>query len=300
MNIEQLEYIVEVAKTRSISVASVNLHVSQSGISKSITNLEHELGVKIFTRSRMGAIPTETGLKLINNAYEVLIGIQKIEEEAKILNGELSPGKLKLATIPSMLMTYLPKTLANFKKDYPYIQVEITEQGSLDIINDIEQNNVDIGLIVLIEECKDHLNGTLVETEINVCVSKNSLLAYNEIITPKDLVNQPIVLYNSHLWERFFQKHLSGQKGINILFSSNSTEVIKKTVAEGLSIGFSTDLALKGDQYVQKGDIVPIPFVNNEVAIRSYGWIHPKNKHFTLEAKKFLHYLKTQIVKGDI
>ncbi|WP_247900895.1 LysR family transcriptional regulator [Paenibacillus pabuli] len=54
MNLEQLEYVVEIAKTQSFSAASEHLHVTQSAISQSIHRLENELGMILFERSRHG------------------------------------------------------------------------------------------------------------------------------------------------------------------------------------------------------------------------------------------------------
>ncbi|WP_438824973.1 helix-turn-helix domain-containing protein [Bacillus sp. JJ722] len=54
-------------KTKSFSIASQNLHVSQSELSQSILNLEKELGVQIFERSRLGAFPTDEGKVVIKS-----------------------------------------------------------------------------------------------------------------------------------------------------------------------------------------------------------------------------------------
>ncbi|MET1167878.1 LysR family transcriptional regulator, partial [Bacillus velezensis] len=50
MNLEQLEYVVEIAKTKSFSAASEHLHVTQSAISQSVHRLEKELGIILFER----------------------------------------------------------------------------------------------------------------------------------------------------------------------------------------------------------------------------------------------------------
>lgn len=120
MNFEQLAYIVEVAKSGSLSHASEKLHISQSAISQAITNLEKELGVKIFNRSRLGATPTDIGNNIIRKALETLGKLEELKMEPGT-NLDLMGGKLRLGTIPSPLM-YLPKTLASFKKDHPNIQ----------------------------------------------------------------------------------------------------------------------------------------------------------------------------------
>src|SRR5699024_2371151 len=150
MNLEQLKYTVEVAKSGSLTIASEELHITQSAISQAITGLEKELGVKIFKRSRHGATPTDVGNKIIKKAIEALNKLDELQMEAnQSLN--LINGNLRIGTIPSPLM-YLPKTLSSYKKDYPNVRIQIFEKSSQDIIHDIKQDKLDIGLIGLSKE----------------------------------------------------------------------------------------------------------------------------------------------------
>src|SRR5699024_2559962 len=127
MNLEQLAYIVEVAETESLSVASENIHVTQSAISQSITNLEKKLCIKVIQRIRSGTIPTAAVGKVIENAIDILTEMDELRIEAnEDWFGENA--KLRLGTIPSPLI-YLPKTLASFNKHYPSIYMEIAERS---------------------------------------------------------------------------------------------------------------------------------------------------------------------------
>lgn len=103
MKIEQLEYITEVAKSGSLSLAARKLYITQSAISQSITSLEAELGVKIFRRSRIGTTPTDTGKKIIKKALETLEKLDELKMETD-LNLNLVDGNLRIGTIPSPLM----------------------------------------------------------------------------------------------------------------------------------------------------------------------------------------------------
>jgi len=67
-----IRILIEVASVGNISVASQNLFVSQACISQAITSLEEELGAKVFKRSRVGAILTESGKQIVKNAEEIL------------------------------------------------------------------------------------------------------------------------------------------------------------------------------------------------------------------------------------
>ena len=71
MNIQHLQYILEVQRTGSVSRAAKNLFVSQSGISTSIAGLEAELGFPIFERTRHGMVPTPRGMRVLEHAAKI-------------------------------------------------------------------------------------------------------------------------------------------------------------------------------------------------------------------------------------
>ena len=71
MTFQQLEYILEVSKTGSVSRAAENLFVSRSSISSSITSLENELGYPIFVRTQQGLIPSSTGKQFLRYADRI-------------------------------------------------------------------------------------------------------------------------------------------------------------------------------------------------------------------------------------
>src|SRR5699024_5168701 len=103
MNLEQLAYIVEVAETESLSVASENIYVTQSAISQSITNLEKKLGIKIFQRYSSRIITTEASYKVIQQTIQNIGKIEKHKIETKTeWFGENE--KLRLETNQSPLM----------------------------------------------------------------------------------------------------------------------------------------------------------------------------------------------------
>ena len=71
MRLEQLQYVVEIDKTRSISKAAKNLYITQPSISAAISALEKELNIKIFERTKNGVDPTPEGEKIVFLAQEV-------------------------------------------------------------------------------------------------------------------------------------------------------------------------------------------------------------------------------------
>ncbi|MFX3635842.1 MAG: LysR family transcriptional regulator [Candidatus Pristimantibacillus sp.] len=126
MHLEQLEFIVEVAKTGSLTSAAHNSHVTLSAVSQSISNLEAELGITLFNRSRSGTIPTVEGQAVIKKAFEVLTKLEELKHAAQLYS-DIQSGELLIASIPGPLSLLL-NTIISFKRDYPQIQMEIAEK----------------------------------------------------------------------------------------------------------------------------------------------------------------------------
>ncbi|WP_102348829.1 LysR family transcriptional regulator [Bacillus sp. Marseille-P3661] len=298
MNIEQFEYIVEVAKTNSVSIASENLHVSQSAISQSITKLESELGVKIFNRSRLGTYPTEEGEKVIQKAYEVLLKVQELEEETKTQKAKLT-GDLKVSIIPNMMMLMF-NTLFAFKKDHPHVNIEIIEKGSGEVLEDIKQNKIDIGLLTTTEKFlkeNDQFNfEKLITGTTKIFVGKDHPLAKRKTVKPEELLSYSLVLFKSKHVKQVVD-NISAQYGpANILFTTDSNDVIKKATIDCLGIGIGTNHTIKFDPHVINGDIVLLDLINfNQLEDIYFGWIRNKGQVLGPAAKEFITQLKKQI-----
>lgn len=299
MNLEQLVYIVEVAETESLSIASENIHVTQSAISQSITNLEKKLGVKIFQRSRSGTIPTEAGGKVIQKAIEILGKMEELQIEANAdWFGENE--KLRLGTIPSPLM-YLPKTLASFKKDYPSIQMEIAERSSQTIIDDIAEDKLDIGLVGLSQggrefKYEDIDIQVVLRGQMIVAASKQSPLASRSSMTASQIQKFSLVIYDDdRLWE--FIDELAAQSGkIDVLFSTNNLDAIRNAVKENLAITIAPDYTIKNDIAVESSQIVPVEIAGLQQDYPGMALVWSKSRS-TRTIRNFISRLKTDMLK---
>lgn len=78
MTIQQLQYVLEIAKTGSVSKAARNLYLSQPNLSNAVKNLERELGITIFERTTMGMQLTGSGQRLVHKASSIMEDIREI------------------------------------------------------------------------------------------------------------------------------------------------------------------------------------------------------------------------------
>ncbi|WP_433956886.1 LysR family transcriptional regulator [Cytobacillus horneckiae] len=301
MNTGHLEYIVEVAKTSSLSLAAQNLNVTQSGISQAITNIEAELGFKIFKRLRgHGAVPTDEGKQIINLAYEVLMKLQELKEKSRHYT-MMGTGKLKLATTAGF-MRFMLQTLSIYKKIYPNVDVEIAENESKDIIENIIHHKIDIGLISiesdLLKDREDIVFNVLLEGKMKVYVSKNSPLAFVDAVTSKDLLNETLVIYDTHYMRQFIHNFFDNHDDLHTLFTSKNIEIINEAVIQGLAISFAPDFTRKNNPFVLNGDMVPIDLITDEPISVSVGWIKSKKHQSSKHIKEFSKLVNTEFTKS--
>ncbi len=198
-------------KPSSISKAAQNLHVTISAVSQSISSLEEEWGVAVLKRQRTGAVPTAEGAVIIKKAAELLQKYEELKEAAQGYS-ELVQGRLRIATIPGPMLL-LEQAVLDFKRKYPQVKIEIVEQGSQDIIDDVLNDKTDLGFIILYKNWLiEHLGldyDPLLKVKMVAATSIHSPLAFQKTITPEELKRQNVVLYNDDYVKWFmddFQK----------------------------------------------------------------------------------------------
>ncbi|MCK1992378.1 LysR family transcriptional regulator [Peribacillus muralis] len=293
MYIEQLIYLVEVMKTKSIAAASENLHLTQPAISQSITSLEKELGVKLFVRSRRGAIPTAEGKILAHKASEVLMKLEEFHQQADAYNS-YEQGSVTISSVPVM-MPIVMNSLSKFKTLYPNIHIEVIERTGPEIMKGLQQGAFDFGLI-----SSRNIEGydgqatfeSIVDGKIQVLVSKKSLFSSFETLSIEDIKDQLFALYNSSLYKESVDRLFPNP--VKTLFLSNNFEILKEAVALDSAIGLVLDFYIKNDRHVSNGDIVPIDLIGHPYLSLKHGWTKSRTKQLSEHALKFLQFIKSE------
>lgn len=146
MTIIQLEYLLAVANCGSFSVAAQHCFVTQPSLSMQIKSLEEELGVVLLDRSKKPVIPTEAGEVVLAQTRETLRAYNSIREAVAELKGETS-GKLRLGVIPTVAPYLLHKFIPAFARNYPKVELEISEMITSDIVEALKRDRIDAALV---------------------------------------------------------------------------------------------------------------------------------------------------------
>lgn len=146
MTIIQLEYLLAVANCGSFSQAAEHCFVTQPSLSMQIKALEEELGVVLLDRSKKPVIPTQAGEIVLAQARETITAYNYIKEAVAEFKGETA-GKLRLGVIPTIAPYLLHKFIPDFARNYPRVELEISEMVTADIVEALRRNRLDAALV---------------------------------------------------------------------------------------------------------------------------------------------------------
>lgn len=145
MNIQYLKYVVEVDKTGSINKAAKNLYMGQPNLSAAIKELEKDLGISIFYRSKKGVFPTKEGEKFLSYAKNIISEINKLE--ALYVSKVNSPIHFSIAACRATYITMAVSNFINNLKNKKEMTVNFNETNSINVIHEVANGNAEIGII---------------------------------------------------------------------------------------------------------------------------------------------------------
>lgn len=271
MNIEQLRYVAEIAKCGSMAAAARKLHISQSGISQAVSQLEKELGIRIFYRSRSGASLTPEGAKIAEKAADIVGKVGELAEIAELNRGWIRQ-KLRVAVAPG-LISMLVNTILEFRERYPSVSLEINEMTSAEVIKCLHENEIDLGLIPeneVPELAPDYRFNPVLESKIVVIVNSKSPLARKKLASPEDLKPFLFINYDEPFVDRFLEKYVARHGRLNLLFRTKNQVALAFALQSPsvFTIGFDYPFRLLDSQEIAAVDIGGMQDV-----VARFGWI---------------------------
>ena len=232
-----------VANNGNITKASEELNISQPAISKSIKNLEEQLGGNLFVRTKRGVILTSEGKEFYSYIKQAIEYINNAENKfTDLIN--LETGCIRIGISTTLTKEFLLPYLEKFHSLYPKIDIQIITNLTSDLMSKLKNGLIDI--IVLNLNNKNY--GDDIEIikckKINDCFVANNKFKklINEEISLKDLNNYPLILQAKGSNTREFIDNISKNYGVilkpNIELSSYT--LVSEFSKIGLGIGYVT------------------------------------------------------------
>ncbi|KGP74247.1 LysR family transcriptional regulator [Pontibacillus yanchengensis] len=199
MNLESLNYFIEVCKQNSLTKAAEALFISQTALSKQMKLLEEQLGFALFHRTHKGIELTEKGQKLYEDLEPHFTAIAHKVEQNNL------DQQIRFGSIPSISTYLLPKYLDRLKK--LSVEVTIVKDYSKDLLPLLQKQKIDAAILPDPPEVDGLYSRFLFHDEIYVAVSTSHPLAEKESITMEECFQYPQLLTPSStlLYQQVFQ-----------------------------------------------------------------------------------------------
>lgn len=219
MKIDQIQYILEIAKQGSINKAAKSLMMTQPNLSASVRSLEKEMGFEIFIRTNKGIELTSKGIQLLEHAKSISASYSAItdlsDNQNKNVNNDISLSISAQFFSPTLyaLMEVFEKNSARS------IDFKIKQTTFSEIVTDVRTGHSDIGFISVDLDQKNlfdnilDLNGLeyvhLADIAVCAYLSKKHPLADQDRVTIDDLLRFPLVISNFTVKEFLYSSFLS-------------------------------------------------------------------------------------------
>lgn len=126
VKLSHFHHVVAISQQGSLRAAARHLNIEQSAISRSIRELEKELGAPLFERHGRGSVPTPVGFLFVKRAISVLNEVRRATDEAEQVRGGLAGRVVAgLSTVAHILL--LSSQLEPYRRRYPDVQLDIIE-----------------------------------------------------------------------------------------------------------------------------------------------------------------------------
>ncbi|CAN0433107.1 unnamed protein product [Discosporangium mesarthrocarpum] len=148
MDLRQIAHFVAVYEEGSFSQAARRENCTQPGLSVQIRNLEEKLAVSLFDRTTRGVEPTVAGRRFYDHCVAILNRVETARQQMGELSGDMS-GTIRLGTPPSISRGALPATLSRFTRDFPFVELRLSEGYGGTLTEWVASGETDIGVVTL-------------------------------------------------------------------------------------------------------------------------------------------------------
>lgn len=243
MELRHLRYFVAVAEELHFRKAAERLHIVQPALSKQISALENELGLRLLDRDRRHVTLTEAGKTFFDEAVAVLARADGAKSRARAVSrGQV--GHLNIGFIQPALSGLLPHSLRNYRNKYPDVRIRLTELTSKQALEQVTSRTVHCAFTRLPIELRDELAfEPISQQEVNLVLPEGHPLAEKEEIAISEIAEEDLILIDRRVEPALHDYYISAcnEAGFSprVAHEVNSTWVALGLVAGGLGIGFA-------------------------------------------------------------
>ena len=282
-----------VATSKSFSKAAEVMHVSQPAISYAVKELEEQLNVKLFIRSKNGISLTEEGEKLVayvKKSFDILMVAHDVLEEEK----EDLSGAVRIGIYSHISLFMMPGAINDFKKKYPKAKFFIYSTSNEEMIPKLKNKELDLLIMQYPIFFNENSFNEEVLCDLETCFFTNKEY-YDIYCNNKDMGDIPVILPVKGYPDIDKLKEKLKEKNITIKheITSYATELNKELAKEGLGISWGLKKSVK--EYLDRKLLYELP-VDFDLPSTKFSMVYNEN-YLNKTTREFIKFLKENIDK---
>ncbi|MBV8828175.1 MAG: LysR family transcriptional regulator [Acidobacteriaceae bacterium] len=285
MDLDQLHTFLEIVRLKSFSKAAQTCYRTQPAISAQVRQLEQELNTTLFERLGTKISLTVAGRILAEHAEQILALRRRAQDAINELE-KVPRGELLIAANEATCIYVLPGVFAEFKKQFPNVQLLVDRSYGARVVQAILDNLADFGFTQLPVQEKRLQVVKIYSDEIKLLVPAGHRFTSYDRVTPRDLIGEPLLLPKTGTTRARLNAWLDPvQDELNISMEMDSTEMIKRFVMANLGLSF---LAASHCQEEVAANKLASVSLGPEPMMRRVGLIYRNDKSLSKAALGFI------------
>jgi DNA-binding transcriptional LysR family regulator len=283
MELQQLRLFLAAAELESFTRGAKRAFVSQPALSASISKLEAEMGVKLFTRNKRNVVLTPAGRVLLKRATRIVEECAKAKDELKHHDVQQL---LRLGVVNTLSIAHVTRLIEPYRRENPGLRLSVFDATEAEVERLAQEGRIDIALTLLqdsVDNGRKFRHSKLLFTEpYMLAMASHHHLSRSPSVKLADLENEPFIARSHCEYRRAFQKLIkfSGVH-LEVAYVTNQDDRALTLVEEGAGI------AIVPEHHIRSG-IVKRPLVDVS-AMRSIGfeWGDSENRE---EIERFISF----------
>jgi LysR family transcriptional regulator, benzoate and cis,cis-muconate-responsive activator of ben and cat genes len=265
MDLKQLRYFNAVCEAKSFVHAAERINMAQPPLSRSIQNLEHEIGVMLIDRSVRPLELTEAGRFLYEQGQRLLQRADEIKHATRAL-GKAKRQFFNIGFVGSTLYGFLPSIIRRFKADFPDVEVGLSEMITLQQQEALLARRIDVGFGRLaLDEHPDIERRTILNEPLVLAVPREHHLRNASSVWLEQVAKEPFILYPSKPRPSFADQVLAlfGRHKLkpNVVIEANEIQTALGLVAADIGV----TLVPQSVSRLRLGDVVFLSLADSEI-----------------------------------
>ena len=208
MELRHLKYFLAVAEELHFRKAAEKLFIVQPALSRQIKQLEEELDVVLFKRTKRAVILTEAGKFFYKEVQDLFMRLEQSKAKSKQIETG-SVGKIKVGYVPSAMHNILPKLITRLQKSQPNLHFEFYQMTAVVQVEMLKAEKLDIGFLRIPRNDKDIADQVVFTETYSVVLPENHEINEKNFKGLYQFADENFILTPRSVGERYFDNIIS-------------------------------------------------------------------------------------------